>query len=90
MLRGKYKKEWAQEAKGDRTAEDTDKLHTPPLLQASINGELQAVEWIVSDTPARLLKQWLANKNDERLAKIAQTSDGFDNLIAGWLDSRRK
>jgi hypothetical protein len=89
LLRGKHKKEWANEAnKNGNNSRPADNLNTPPLLEAITSGNMAAVEWLQTDMPARLLKKWLSDNQDEKLLKIAQNEGGLAQFVDNWLNAR--
>jgi ankyrin repeat protein len=64
---------------------------TSPLLLAAFAGQIEAVEWFLSDTP---LRQYLAfakskaARDDVRLKHLAQAPGGFDSAISKWLNDQ--
>lgn len=90
LLRGKHKQEWANEAnKTGYTEQSQDWLKTSLLLQSVVGDSVAAVEWCLSDSPARLLKEWLSKNEDDQIKRLAQANGGFHKFINDWLDSRR-
>ena len=90
LLRGKHKSDWARERGAPVEYESSD-IHTPPLLQAAHNGEIGSVEWLLSDTPGRLYRQFAENNSlDKGVVALNKSSAGFGGVIDEWLESRRK
>ena len=86
---GKKMTSWARERNGHH--ERTKEVTTPPLLQASYQGNLPAVEWFLSDTPFRLYKEYgAANADDPRLKALSKAHGGLDQAISSWLKQRSK
>lgn len=64
---------------------------TSPLLLGAFKGQIETVEWFLSDTP---LRQYLAfakskaARDDVKLKHLAQAPGGFDGAISKWLDDQ--
>ncbi|KAL8950980.1 MAG: hypothetical protein Q9222_003014 [Ikaeria aurantiellina] len=85
---GKKMTGWARE-QGGSSYRNAVNEKTPPLLRAAKAGGIAAVEWFLSDTPLRLYKEyWDKNKDDERLAKLADAPGGFEKVVGSWLKQR--
>lgn len=88
-LYGKYKSDWAQERHGDgRQHHVNHGSEESPVLRSAGNDNPAAVEWMLSDTPARLYKQFCEdNKEEKRVAALHKAYGGFDKAIDGWLNN---
>jgi ankyrin repeat protein len=88
-IRGRKRKDWADSYRtGHRVT--LAKTH-PPLLEAVKLGNIDSVEWLLSDAPIRLYKEFAeANAHDQRLKSLSSASGGLDHAIVKWLDTRRK
>ena len=87
---GKKMKNWARERSGMYEQNALYRM-TSPLLLAAEKGELTSVEWLLSDTPLRLYKQYgVNNADDPRLKILAKTHGGFEQAVGTWLKQRSK
>ena len=94
LVRGKHKKEWAKEAnKTADTGNINDPLRTSLLLNAissdSSNGGLTTIEWCLSDSPQRLLTEWLSQNKDKRVRNLVRANGNPQELVTEWLESRQ-
>jgi ankyrin repeat protein len=88
-IRGTKRKDWAEAYQNKQTVTKYD--HHPPLLEAARAGNIEAIEWFMSDAPLRLYSEFSeANKDDERLKSLNQAAGGFDKMVMNWLDTRSK
>lgn len=84
---GKKRADWAQ-APGETTYVDEET--TPPLLQSAKFGNIDSVEWFMSNGPMRRYKEFAeANKHDKRI-KTLQSGKGFEKTISTWLNAQSK
>ncbi|MCJ1384124.1 hypothetical protein MMC17_007240 [Xylographa soralifera] len=87
MLYGKHKSEWAQERESESGPyRHHNKISEESLiLTAAGYANLTAVEWFLSDTPARLYKQYcIDNKDKNKLVALSKAHGGFDKAIHDW------
>ena len=85
---GKKMKNWARERSGMYETNALNRM-TSPLLLAAEQGELTSVEWLLSDTPLRLYKQYgINNADDPRLKILAKTHGGFEQAVGTWSKQR--
>lgn len=58
-------------------------------LQAAFNGNIESVEWFMSDAPMRRYKEFAeANKQDKRINTLQETGKGFNQTIGTWLNAK--
>ena len=92
---GHHKKDWAKARQTRRrryrySGDDEDPIESP-FLKIVHSGNLAAVEWLLSDTPSRLYKEFCAaNKDNKEVAAMARASGGFEKAIDDWLNRDRK
>ena len=80
---GKKRADWAQ-APGGMEYVTEDK--TPPLLQAAKAGNVETVEWLMSDAPMRHYRTWKeGNEKDRRVKTLGDAEGGFEGRIGKWL-----
>jgi hypothetical protein len=66
----------------------TTGMKTPPLLHAALSGNIDSVEFFLSDSPHRLYSEFAKSKTglaDPRLKHLKESSGGFDRAISKWL-----
>ncbi|KFY37783.1 hypothetical protein V495_06954 [Pseudogymnoascus sp. VKM F-4514 (FW-929)] len=64
---------------------------TPPLLKAARFGNLESVQWFLSDIPTtKYLEFAAANQNDKRVAALSKSDKGFNDTAAKWLSMRHE
>jgi hypothetical protein len=84
---GKKRADWAQ-------APDSYEAHVieekvPPLLQAANVGNIDSLEWFMSDAPMRRYRQFAeTNKNDKRIKTLEESKKGFEKTIATWMNAQ--
>jgi hypothetical protein len=89
-IRGKKKKAWAR-AYGMFDGMTHQPKTTPPLLLAAYHGSLESVEWLFSDAPVRLYREYVeANKQYADVEAFSQMPGGAERAISQWLDQRSK
>jgi hypothetical protein len=85
---GKKRTDWAQAGREVHVPEH-DGTMEPPLLVAAHFGSIEAVEWFLSDAPARTYKAFANNNNtNKRIMALEQSKTGFDKTIGTWLNAR--
>ena len=91
LIRGKHKKDWAKEAnKTAYTSNTNDPLKTSLFLNAiSSNSSSATIEWCLSDSPQRLLTEWLSQNKDKRVQNFASTNGSPEEIVTEWLESRQ-
>ena len=83
---GKKRADWAQPPDMYEARVVEEKI--PPLLQAAHLGNIESVEWFMSDAPMRRYNKFAeANKDDKRI-KTLESGKGFEQTIAKWMRSR--
>ncbi|KAL1640615.1 hypothetical protein SLS58_006810 [Diplodia intermedia] len=88
-IHGKKRADWAAAGRGITPKQASD--DHPPLLQAAKTGNLEVVEWFLSDAPERCYGEFAEeNKADKRLQHLAKAHGGINRMITEWLDLRRK
>jgi hypothetical protein len=88
---GKKRKDWANAGRNMVTRTSGSK--TPPLLDAALAGNIESVEFFLSDAPNRLYSEFgksKAAREDERLKGLRNSPGGFDRAIARWLGADSK
>ena len=86
---GKKREDWADAARGVRKSSSENSV--PPLLQAALEGNMESVEWFLSDAPLnRYLEFARANKGDSRIKHLSQTESGFEKAVSKWLGTQSK
>ncbi|KAF2738451.1 ankyrin [Polyplosphaeria fusca] len=88
-VHGKKRADWVSAARGTRVHVTTD-TH-PPLLRAAFDGNLESVEWFLSDTPARHYQAFAeAYKHHKLITHLNKPAvGGFDRVLAKWLNARQ-
>jgi ankyrin repeat protein len=88
-VRGRKREDWAEASRGGPGI--TAKENNPLLLEAARYGNIDSVDYFLSDTPLRKYREWAeANKDDIRVKKLQQSEKGFDQAVSSWLDTRSK
>ncbi|KAK0661521.1 Ankyrin repeat domain-containing protein 11 [Lasiodiplodia hormozganensis] len=88
-IHGKKRADWAAAGRGVTPQRASDEH--PPLLQAAKTGNLEAIEWFLSDAPTRCYAEFAEeNKADKRLRHLAKANGGIQRAISDWLDLRQK
>jgi Ankyrin repeats (3 copies) len=87
-IRGKKNEAWA--ASYRRGGVPFNSEDAPPLLlNAAQETSVESFEWLLSDAPLRLYKEYAANnKDDDRLKVLFQSKHGFEKTIVDWLDAK--
>ncbi|KKY22090.1 putative ankyrin repeat protein [Diplodia seriata] len=87
-IHGKKRADWAAAGRGITPKQASD--DHPPLLQAAKTGNLEVVEWFLSDAPERCYGEFAEeNKADKRLQHLAKAHGGIKRMITEWLDLRQ-
>lgn len=88
-IHGKKRTDWASAARKRPMTKLMDR--DSPLILAAREGNLDAVEWFLGDTPGRCYIEFAkAHSHDRRLERIARSEKGMEQSILDWLTSRRK
>ncbi|KAI9646276.1 hypothetical protein NHQ30_005717 [Ciborinia camelliae] len=86
---GKKRKDWAQPP-GQFQDRKRFEGRFPPLLEAAKMGNIDSVEWFMSDAPMRRYKEFAErNKNDLRIRKL-ESGEGFDRTVSRWLETNNE
>jgi hypothetical protein len=89
-IRGKKKKAWARAYGGVAGLSNQHKA-SPPLLLAAYSGSLESVEWLFSDAPIRLYREYVeANMHYPDVEAFSKLPGGTERAISQWLDNRSK
>lgn len=84
---GKKRKDWADEGRGITRIPD-GKGH-PPLLSVIFEGNLEAIEYFMSEAPLRRYQEFVAShKDDKRVKILTQAEGGIEKILSTWLDAR--
>lgn len=65
--------------------------NTPPLLDVARSGDVNMVEWWLSDAPHRCYVEFSETqqaKNDKRLKQLGEAVGGFERAISKWLGAQ--
>ena len=84
---GKKRKDWARQGH-DLAWQPEGDTRAPPLLLAALQGSLETVEWLFSDTPMRAYHEFGASKTvaeNSRLKHLIQAPESCDRAVAKWL-----
>jgi len=92
---GQHKKDWAKARRPSRrhywNRNDEEDPVESPLIVSARAGNLATVEWLLSDTPSRLYKEFgSANKDDKKIAALSRADGGFDKAVDDWLNHDRE
>ncbi|XP_014560340.1 hypothetical protein COCVIDRAFT_89408 [Bipolaris victoriae FI3] len=83
-VHGKKRADWANAGR-DIGGKVRDMQH-PPVLCAAHSGNLQSVEWFLSDSPLRCYLQFAdSHRDDIRIQNLAKTKGGLEASITKWL-----
>lgn len=90
-IAGKKRADWALAGRPSEWEPSFGNSMTPPLLLAAMHRNLASIEWLLSDSPARLYQEFKeVNADDQRIKTLEQSKSGFDGLIDDWLHTRSK
>ncbi|EUC43413.1 hypothetical protein COCMIDRAFT_38672 [Bipolaris oryzae ATCC 44560] len=83
-VHGKKRADWANA--GRNTSGKVRDMQHPPLLCAAHHGNLQSVEWFLSDSPLRCYLQFADSHHDDiRVQNLAKTKGGLEASVSKWL-----
>jgi len=89
-VHGRKRSDWAAAGRNVIQATKTESKHSPLLLAAK-EGNIECVEWMLSDAPMRhYLAFAQANKDDKRVNALGAASDGFDRAVSTWFGAGSK
>ncbi|THV45654.1 hypothetical protein BGAL_0464g00050 [Botrytis galanthina] len=82
---GKKRKDWARPP---THVQDFDYFEGrfPPLLEAAKMGNIESVEWFMSDAPMRHYKEFAERNKDDLRIRTLESGKGFENTISKWLE----
>ncbi|KAF7937481.1 uncharacterized protein EAE98_001795 [Botrytis deweyae] len=82
---GKKRKDWARPP---THVQDFDHFEGrfPPLLEAAQMGNIESVEWFMSDAPMRHYKEFAERNKDDLRIRTLESGAGFENTISKWLE----
>ncbi|OBT41736.1 hypothetical protein VE00_07971 [Pseudogymnoascus sp. WSF 3629] len=89
---GKKNARWAQAGNpnGDTYVYRAKEI-TPPLLKAAKFGNLESVQWFLSDLPTTKYLEFAAtHENDKRLVALSKSENGFKGTATKWLSMRHE
>lgn len=87
-IRGRKRKDWANAGRGDQRPPPDGR---PPLLVSAMQGSLSSTEWFLSTTPGRLYLEFVnLHKEDQNVARLAQSKLGLEGSVLNWLQTRSK
>lgn len=84
---GQKRKDWA---KHDQNADAADKAETAsPLLDALMEGNLNMVDYFLSDTPARRYEEFCSRfSEDQRIRALSEGKGGVPAALRSWMGTR--
>jgi hypothetical protein len=83
-VHGRKRADWAAAGRNVVKATQTGSKYSP-LLQSAKAGNVDSVEWMLSDAPIRHYVAFAeANKNDKRLMALSQAGGGIERAITTW------
>lgn len=83
-VHGRKRTDWATAGRNIVQATKTGSKHSPLLLAAK-EGNIECVEWMLSNAPMRhYLAFAAANKGDKRINALGAAGDGFDRAVSTW------
>lgn len=89
-VHGRKRADWAAAGRNVVKVTQTGSKHSP-LLQSAKAGNVDSVEWMLSDAPIRHYVAFAeANKNDKRLMALSQAGGGIDKAITTWYGAAGK
>ncbi|KFY22882.1 hypothetical protein V493_06259 [Pseudogymnoascus sp. VKM F-4281 (FW-2241)] len=89
---GKKNARWAQAGNpnGDSYIYEARET-TPPLLKAAKFGNLESVQWFLSDLPTtKYLEFAAAHESDKRVVALSKSEKGFKGTATKWLSMRHE
>ncbi|KAK3995506.1 Ankycorbin [Cladorrhinum sp. PSN332] len=83
---GKKRQDWA--TAGQESMVKPSGVASSPLLIAALNGQIESVEWFMSDAPLRHYLTFCNSKaaRDPRVKHLAQSAGGYEGAIKQWLN----
>lgn len=86
-VHGRKRADWAAAGRNVVQATKTGSKHSP-MLRAAKEGNIECVEWMLSDAPMRHYLAFAeANKEDKRLKALSIARGSFDGAISTWFDA---
>ncbi|KAI9740971.1 MAG: hypothetical protein M1818_004577 [Claussenomyces sp. TS43310] len=86
---GRKRTDWANAGRHQSAPSVHDGKGTPPLLIAAHAGSIESFEWLLSDAPIRMYKEFAAvNRADIGIRSLVQSSKGYEETVVSWLDAR--
>ncbi|EMR81433.1 putative ankyrin repeat protein [Botrytis cinerea BcDW1] len=82
---GKKRKDWARPPAHTRTYNPFERQF-PPLLEAAHMGNIESVEWFMSDAPMRHYKEFAERNKDDLRIRTLESGKGFESTISNWLE----
>lgn len=87
-VHGRKRADWAAAGRNVTKATKTGSKYSP-LLQSARAGNVDSVEWMLSDSPIRHYIAFAeANKNDKRLVALSQAGGGIEKAITTWYGAK--
>ena len=89
-VHGRKRSDWAAAGRNVVQAAQTGSKHSP-LLLAVKEGNIESVEWMLSDAPMRHYLAFAeANKDDKRINTLGAAGESFDRAVSTWFDAGSK
>ncbi|KAF7901931.1 uncharacterized protein EAF01_007229 [Botrytis porri] len=82
---GKKRKDWAQPPAHIQNINYFEGQF-PPLLEAAHMGNIESVEWFMSDAPMRHYKEFAARNKDDLRIRTLESGKVFENTVSKWLE----
>ncbi|KAI9664804.1 MAG: hypothetical protein M1821_006252 [Bathelium mastoideum] len=85
---GKKRKDWAKAGRGNQQSAGPITQH-PPALQAAFDGNIDSLEWFLSDAALRCYSEFASKHGSgRRLRALAQAPGGFEKVMSTFLKTR--
>jgi len=89
-VHGRKRSDWAAAGRNVVQAAKQESKHSP-LLVAAKEGNIECVEWMLSDAPMRHYLAFAeANKDDKRVNALGAAGDSFDRAVSTWFGAGSK
>lgn len=89
-VHGRKRADWAAAGRKVIRATNTGSKHSP-LLIAAKEGNIECVEWMLTDAPMRHYHAFgRANKDDKRINALGTGGESFDRTVSTWFGAESK